>query len=224
MFFSGFHYEDFSNPSCTPRLCSFPALTTFYTCLCPHPALWASLEYNKPYQISLGFHWFCSSPQGVGDEMSTLPRKSCEGSYFTRETQSRCLEENVRFQSVIVEGPEIQAVRYDIDQILGITFDGSHEALKKPLFGYEDEPGTKRIVGFKCPVAFEWPQNKGWNADERQRQRIHLHRRILTLGAGPEGLDSLTVGLQTNSWRLEFGQSNSTPQPREGGWAGQLSN
>ena len=41
------------------------------------------------------------------------------------------------------------------------------EALKKPPSGYEDEPGIKRIMGFKCPFAFEWLQNKGWNADER---------------------------------------------------------
>ena len=40
------------------------------------------------------------------------------------------------------------------------------------------------------------------------------------IGAGPEGLDSSTVGLQTNCWRVELGQSNSTPQPPGGGGGG----
>ena len=47
---------------------------------------------------------------------------------------------------------------------------------------------------------------------------------VVDVGAGPEGLDSSTVGLQTNCWRVELGQSNSTPQPLGGGGAGQLSN
>ena len=29
-------------------------------------------------------------------------------------------------------------------------------------------------MAFKCPFAFEWPQNKTWNAEERLKQRINL--------------------------------------------------
>ena len=46
------------------------------------------------------------------------------------------------------------------------------EAVNKPQSGYEDEVGTKRVMPSKCPFAFERPENSGWNAEERLRQRI----------------------------------------------------
>ena len=48
------------------------------------------------------------------------------------------------------------------------------EAMKKPKPGYEHELGATRVMAFKCLMAFEWPQNQAWNAEERLRQRINL--------------------------------------------------
>ena len=48
------------------------------------------------------------------------------------------------------------------------------QAMKKSKPGYENDPGTRRVMGFKCPMAFDWPQNQAWKAEERLRHRISL--------------------------------------------------
>ena len=50
------------------------------------------------------------------------------------------------------------------------------EAVNVPPPGYEDEPGAKRVMPDKAPFAFEWPTNKGWNAQTRLGQRIRLEQ------------------------------------------------
>ena len=47
--------------------------------------------------------------------------------YFTTDAQTSLLQtwEELRHQSVIVEGPEIQRITYNFQQIFGIAFDGS---------------------------------------------------------------------------------------------------
>ena len=62
------------------------------------------------------------------DDMSTVLKKSREGLYFTQEGQANLLQlwEELRHQSVITEGPEIQSIRYEFAQILGVIFDGSN--------------------------------------------------------------------------------------------------
>ena len=41
------------------------------------------------------------------------------------------------------------------------------DAVNSRMPEYEDEPGSKRVIAYKCPLAFEWPENKAWNAEER---------------------------------------------------------
>ena len=48
------------------------------------------------------------------------------------------------------------------------------EVANKPPSGKEDEEGAKRVMAFKCPFAFEWPENNSWNAEQRLKQRISL--------------------------------------------------
>ena len=50
------------------------------------------------------------------------------------------------------------------------------EAVNQPPVGYEDEPGTKRVMPHKSPFAFEWHENSGWNAQARLDQRISLEK------------------------------------------------
>ena len=50
------------------------------------------------------------------------------------------------------------------------------EAVNVPPPGYEEEPGAKRVMPDKAPFAFEWPENKGWNAQTRLDQRISLEQ------------------------------------------------
>ena len=37
--------------------------------------------------------------------------------------------------------------------------------------GHDDD---QMVMPCKCPMAFEWKSNQGWNAEERLQQRIHL--------------------------------------------------
>ena len=50
------------------------------------------------------------------------------------------------------------------------------EAVNTPPPGYEEEPGAKRVMPDKAPFAFEWPENRGWNAQVRLTQRISLEQ------------------------------------------------
>ena len=50
------------------------------------------------------------------------------------------------------------------------------EAVNIPPPGYEEEPGAKRVMPDKAPFAFEWPANKGWNAQVRLAQRVSLEQ------------------------------------------------
>ena len=50
------------------------------------------------------------------------------------------------------------------------------EAVNQPLRGYEEDPGTKRVMVHKAPFAFEWPENSAWNAQQRLNQRISLEK------------------------------------------------
>ena len=50
------------------------------------------------------------------------------------------------------------------------------EAVNKPPDGYEEDVGTKRVMPEKAPYAFEWYENKGWNAQARLDQRISLEK------------------------------------------------
>ena len=50
------------------------------------------------------------------------------------------------------------------------------EAVNRPPPGYEEELGAKRVMPDKAPFAFEWPENKGWNAQTRLDQRISLEQ------------------------------------------------
>ena len=50
------------------------------------------------------------------------------------------------------------------------------EAVNVPPPGYDDEPGAKRVMPDKAPFAFEWPENRGWNAQARLDQRINLEQ------------------------------------------------
>ena len=64
----------------------------------------------------------------TSDEMSTIFKKSREGLYFTPDAQASLSHtwEELRHQSVIAEGPEIQRISYHFEQILGLAFDGSN--------------------------------------------------------------------------------------------------
>ena len=50
------------------------------------------------------------------------------------------------------------------------------EAVNKPPLGYEEDPGTRRVMPHKAPFAFEWHENSGWNAQARLDQRISLEK------------------------------------------------
>ena len=48
------------------------------------------------------------------------------------------------------------------------------EAVNQPPRGYEDEFGAKRVMPHKTPFAFEWPENSGWNAQQRLNHRLSI--------------------------------------------------
>ena len=50
------------------------------------------------------------------------------------------------------------------------------EVVNKPPLGYEEDPGTRRVMPQKAPLAFEWYENSGWNAQARLDQRISLEK------------------------------------------------
>ena len=50
------------------------------------------------------------------------------------------------------------------------------QAVNRPPPGYEEEPSSKLVMPQKAPFAFEWPENKGWNAQARLNQRISLEQ------------------------------------------------
>ena len=57
------------------------------------------------------------------------------------------------------------------------------------------------IIPSKCPAAFEWTMNTGWNAEERLPQRIHLEEsKDLQLWQGPlaQRLGDLKIALKDN--------------------------
>ena len=49
-------------------------------------------------------------------------------------------------------------------------------AVKKPPIGFEQDPGTKRVMAQKAPFAFQWHENVGWDAQARLDQRISLEK------------------------------------------------
>ena len=48
------------------------------------------------------------------------------------------------------------------------------EAVNQPPRGYEEELGAKRVMSHKAPFAFEWPENSGWNAQQRLDHRLSI--------------------------------------------------
>ena len=54
-----------------------------------------------------------------------------------------------------------------IDQIRRLFISAINEAKQ----GHDDD---QIVMTCKCPAAFEWKLNRGWNAEERLHQRIHL--------------------------------------------------
>ena len=48
------------------------------------------------------------------------------------------------------------------------------EAVNQPPRGYEDESGARRVMPHKTPFAFDWPENSGWNAQQRLNQRLSI--------------------------------------------------
>ena len=68
------------------------------------------------------------------------------------------------------------------------------EAVNIPPPGYEEEPGAKRVMPDKAPFAFEWPANKGWNAQTRLGQRISLEQnKDPKIWTTPPGVAAKTV-------------------------------
>ena len=48
------------------------------------------------------------------------------------------------------------------------------EAVNQPPRGYEEKMGAKRVMALKAPFAFEWPENSGWNAQQRLDHRLSI--------------------------------------------------
>ena len=87
-------------------------------------------SFGSTYMTLLGFARVMRVSLPVDhptDDMSTILKKSREGLYFTHDAQTSLLQiwEEQRFQSVIVEGPEIQTITHDFEQILRVEYDGS---------------------------------------------------------------------------------------------------
>ena len=88
-------------------------------------------SFGSTYMTLLGFArvMHVAMPiQHTNDEMSTIFKKSREGLYFVPEIRESLAEtwEALRHQCVIEKGPEIQSLSYQVEQILGVGFDGSN--------------------------------------------------------------------------------------------------
>ena len=67
-------------------------------------------------------------------------------------------------------------------------------------------------MAFKCPLAFEWPFSKGWKADERLRQRIHLeNQKDPDLWKQPVG--QAAVAPNKTWWTFRPRKKNLAPPP-----------
>ena len=96
------------------------------------------------------------------------------------------------------------------------------EAANQPPRGYEDDPGAKRIMIHKAPFAFEWPENDGWNAQQRLNQRVNIEKnknpRIWDTPPGnaaklvADELEKLTAV----KWTKESGRGHIHSRCREG--------
>ena len=87
-------------------------------------------SFGSTYMTLLGFAqvMHVTMPmQHATDETSNVFKKSREGMYFSLSSQQELAHtwESMRHQCVIEKGPEIQAISYHMDRILGIAFDGS---------------------------------------------------------------------------------------------------
>ena len=81
------------------------------------------------------------------------------------------------------------------------------EAVNQPPVGYEEDPGFKKVMPHKSPFAFEWPENSGWNAQQRPTQRISLENNKnpkiwdTPPGAAAKTLASEIQKLNATKWR-----------------------
>ena len=95
--------------------------------------------------------------------------------------------ENLRFQSEIIEGPEIQPISYAIDRIIGAAFDGSnHTRITSGLAVADDqlsmvtdlilEKGITQASKFNGAIQHKEAYVKPWlEAYEHYRAQFNKH-------------------------------------------------
>ena len=78
-----------------------------------------------------------------------------------------------------------------------------HMPFTRAILGSKDfHDDDQTVMPCKCPTAFEWKMNHGWDAEARLQQRIHIEEckdPILWEGPLAKRLEDLKAGL-TNNW------------------------
>ena len=71
------------------------------------------------------------------------------------------------------------------------------EAVDQPPRGYEEELGARRVMPHKTPFTFEWPENSGWNAQQRLNRRLSIEsNKNPKIWDSPPGAAAMTVAAE----------------------------